>query len=391
MADALLGGIVINEVLADPSGSQNDFDTDGNGTARNTDEFVELFNTSGNPIDISGLELFDPAQGSWFTFPDGTVLQSGGRAVVVAGVQNGGSLPAVGPGNLAFDAGRNNAVLTNSSDTIGLYDPSSNTYIEADYNGGASRAISYPAGATQIGSGDDLGSDIDGFSIQRDPDGSDTVVNDAAPTPGTRNLCFTQDTIFETPDGPRAIEELQPGDLLMTRDRGAQPIRWIWSGTHLSEAIAANPALNAIRIARGALGPNVPSRDIRLSRHHRILLSSKIAARVFGLRDVLVPAKDLLAVPGVDVAPIDGPITYYHILMERHEVLLANGLAAESLFLGDETVKTIPPEALEEIRLLLGSDPIPQPARFLAKGRKARNLVERHILHGRSFLEPSEG
>ncbi len=389
MADALLGGIVINEVLVDPNGSQNEFDTDGNGSARNTDEFVELFNTSDSAIDISGVQLFDPAQGSWFTFPDGTVLQSGGRAVVVAGVQNGGSLPAVGPGDLAFDAGRNNAVLTNTSDTIGVYDPGSNTYIEADYNGGASRAISYPRNAEQIGTGDDLGSDIDGFSIQRNPDGSDTLVNDATPTPGTRNLCFTQNTVFETPDGPCAIESLRPGDLLTTRDRGSEPIRWIWSGTHEPEAIAANPALNAIRIAKGALGPNVPSRDIRVSRHHRILLSSRIAARVFGLSEVLVPAKDLLAIPGVEIAQIDGPLTYYHILMSRHEVLFANGLAAESLFLGDETVKTIPPEALEEIRLLLGSDPIPQPARLLAKGRKARNLVDRHIRHGRPFLELS--
>lgn len=76
MADSLLGGIVINEILVDPNGANN-FDADGNGTAAGTDEYVELYNSSGAAIDISGLQLWDAGVGHWFTIPSGTILQSG--------------------------------------------------------------------------------------------------------------------------------------------------------------------------------------------------------------------------------------------------------------------------------------------------------------------------
>ena len=68
MADALRGGIVINEILVDPNGSIN-FDTDNDGAAFETDEYVELYNASGGPINIGGLQLWDQGLGNWFTFP----------------------------------------------------------------------------------------------------------------------------------------------------------------------------------------------------------------------------------------------------------------------------------------------------------------------------------
>ena len=84
---------MINEILVDPNGAYN-FDTDGNGTASSTDEFVEFYNNSNSAIDISGLEIWDQGVGNWFTFPPGTILQPGAHAMVMAGVQSGGSLPS---------------------------------------------------------------------------------------------------------------------------------------------------------------------------------------------------------------------------------------------------------------------------------------------------------
>ena len=93
---ASLQGIVINEILADPNGAQN-FDTDGNGAADTGDEFVELYNTTGAPVDISGWTLNDADGGSGadFTFPAGTIIPAGGHVVVVQTdiafqLQNGG-------------------------------------------------------------------------------------------------------------------------------------------------------------------------------------------------------------------------------------------------------------------------------------------------------------
>ena len=132
MADTLLGGIVINEILVDPNGATN-FDTDG--TAPATDEYVEFFNTSSSAIDISGLELWDAGGGNWFTFPPGTILQPGGHALVLSGVQSGGALPTGGANDLFFDAGRGTALINNGADNVTLYDPTNDEFVRATFNG----------------------------------------------------------------------------------------------------------------------------------------------------------------------------------------------------------------------------------------------------------------
>lgn len=108
MPDTLLGGIVINEILANPviPGGGGGFDTDGNGTINARDEFLELYNSSAAPINISGVQLWDTNSNLWFTFPPGTTLQPGARAMVIAAVQAGGSLPTGGPDDLFFNAAR---------------------------------------------------------------------------------------------------------------------------------------------------------------------------------------------------------------------------------------------------------------------------------------------
>ena len=387
MADQLLGGIVINEVLVDPNGANN-FDTDGNGTAAATDEFIELLNTSNVAIDISGVELWDQGVGNWFTFPPGTILQPGAHAMVMTGVQAGGNLPTGGADDLFFDAGRGSPFINNGGDNIVVYDPANDEFIQAVYNGDAlddptATYGGFSGTATRVGAGEDFGTDNDGFSIQRSPDGSDTFVNNSTPTPGTTNICFTQGTLFETPNGPRLIEHLRPGDLLMTKDNGPQAIRWIWARHCPVANLRSDPALGPIRVAKGALGAGLPRRDLLVSRHHRLLLCSKIAKRMYGKSEVLAPAKDLTAIKGIDEAPITGNVTYYHILMGRHEILFAEGAPAESLYLGAEALNAITPEARAELRLIFGSEwdsfiETPASARLLVSGQKTRNMAGRH-------------
>ncbi len=399
MADSILGGIVINEILVDPNGANN-FDTDGNGTAAATDEFVELLNTSGAPIDISGVELWDAGNGNWFTFPPGTILQPGGHAMVMAGVQAGGSLPTGGPDDLFFDAGRGSAVINNGGDNVVVYDPGADQFIQATFNGDPqdNPPVDY-AGfsptATRSGAGENFGNDQDGFSIQRTPDGGNTFVNNQTPTPGTSNICFTQGTLFATPFGPRRIETLKPGDLLNTQDHGAQRIKWIWSRKRSAEEIRANAAFRAIRIEKGALGRDLPHETLHVSQQHRVLIASRIAQRMFGVAEILVPAKDLLAVDGVEVARPAHSITYYHILMQQHEILFANGVPAESLYLGKEALEALDPAASDALHRLLGLHKgalrrRPAPARHLTKGRRVHRLVMRHLINGKPFTSVSD-
>ncbi|WP_417807601.1 Hint domain-containing protein [Thioclava sp.] len=404
MADSLLNGIVINEILVDPNGAQN-FDTDGNGTAEATDEYVELYNSSGDPIDISGLQLWDQGVGNWFTFPAGSILQPGAHALVITGVQPGGSLPTGGANDLAFDAGRGTALINNGGDNDTVYDPSNDQFIQATFNGdslddptqGTGGYSGFSTTATRVGSGEDFGNDTDGLSLQRDGDGADTFTSDT-PTPAATNICFANGTWLATPQGDRPISQLRVGDLVLTSDHGEQPIAWLFAKTWTPAEIAASPNLAAVLICKGALGVGMPSRDLRLSQQHRVLVQGIVAKRMFGTDQVLIPAKALLSLPGVMLDQPDTNVTYYHIMLERHEVVFSNGVPSESLFLGDQALHSIPQRALNEICKLLNvsrrnlgksQGPI-SPARAFAKGKRAVRLVERHAKNNRALVERAE-
>lgn len=401
MADILRSGIAINEILVDPNGATA-FDTDGNGTAAATDEFVELVNVTNTSISIAGLQLWDRGSGQWFTFPAGSVLGPGGHALVITGLQAGGSLPVMAAGSLAFSAGRGSAVINNTGDNVVVYDPTANSYIIARFNGVAldnpTLAGTYPgfsSTATRVGAGENFGNDIDGQSIQRAPDGSNVFVNNQAPTPGTFNVCFTAGTRIQTPRGAVAIETLRPGDVVLTLDHGPQRVAWIWADTHSQAALAQNERLRPVRIARHAFGNDLPSRDLLVSQQHRILIASRIAKRMFGAPEVLIAAKHLTGLPDVEIILPDRLITYVHLLFPNHEIIMAEDVASESLFLGPQALRAMDRPALAELELLLGIGdgtlPTPEhiPARLFAVGKQAKALIDRHARNRKPLV--SEG
>ncbi|WP_298259423.1 Hint domain-containing protein [uncultured Litoreibacter sp.] len=384
MPDLLLGGIAINEVLVDPNGANN-FDTDGSGAARGADEFLELINTSGSAIDISGLELWDAGRDNWFTFPPGSILEAGAVAVVVRNVQSGGSLPSVSGDNLAFDADFGSGVFNNGADNLVVYDPVNDEFIQATYNGDTlddpttgPNYAGFSSTATRVGSGEDFGNDQDGFSIQRSGAG---FTNDATPTPGSSNVCFASGTLLETQNGFQTIETLRAGDLVKTRDAGLQPIRWIFA-RHVSRAeVRADETLAPLRIAAATLHPDQST--LRVSRQHRLLVRGKVAQRMFGESEVLVPAKDLLGCSGVALDKPKAAFYYFHVLLDEHHVLNANGVAAESLFLGAETMNILTDAAREELEVLFPQHHEEtlrrefEAARKLRSGARARWMIER--------------
>lgn len=395
MPDMLLGGIAINEVLVDPNGANN-FDTDGDGTARGRDEFIELINTSNAAIDISGLELWDAGRDNWFTFPSGTVLEPGAVAVVVRDVQAGGSLPSVSGDDLAFNAAFGLNVFNNGGDNLVVYDPANDEFIQATYNGDTlddpttgSTYAGFSSTATRVGSGEDFGTDQDGFSIQRSDTG---FVNDEAPTPGSANVCFASGTLLETPDGFAKIETLRVGDLVNTRDAGFQAIRWLFARRVSPLELLRNPNLAPIRIDGQALGYRHVQGALRVSRQHRLLVDGMIAQRMFGEDEVLVPAKDLLGCKGVTYETPDQAFYYFHVLLDDHQILNANGVAAESLYLGQESLKAMSDAALEELDILFPD--IHQKAmsrsfttaRPMTSGPRARNMVKRYAKNSKTAL-----
>lgn len=218
-------------------------------------------------------------------------------------------------------------------------------------------------------------------TLEYNPDGS-LPLDDDDVVP-----CFTRGTMVATPHGLVAIETLKPGDLVLTRDHGAQPLRWVGSRRLDAVDLRHRPKLRPIRIRAGALAPSIPAEDLLVSPQHRMLVQSKIAQRMFGAPEVLAAAKQLLELDGVDIAEDVDSVEYFHILFDNHEVVTANGAESEALYLGPMALKAIGSVAAAEIMALfpelLEEGFVPVSARHLVPGRLARKLVARHIENGK--------
>src|SRR5690606_8831731 len=93
--------------------------------------------------------------------------------------------------------------------------------------------------------------------------------------------------------GEVAVENLRPGDLVMTRDHGAQVLRWVGRKELSRDDLAMDARLQPVLITAGALGAGLPAQDMRVSRQHRMLVTGPRAELLFGSDEVLVRAEHL--------------------------------------------------------------------------------------------------
>lgn len=127
--------------------------------------------------------------------------------------------------------------------------------------------------------------------------------------------CFTRGVQIETPTRPVLIENLSVGKIILSQSGVPCEIYWIGSRFITHTQLSANPKLRPVRITAGSLGHGLPERDLLVSRQHRMLISSKIAKRMFGSAEVLVPAIKLTALPGIYVDETVTEVEYFHILL----------------------------------------------------------------------------
>lgn len=207
----------------------------------------------------------------------------------------------------------------------------------------------------------------------------------------TMIMCFVRGTMIETDCGPRMIEDLHVEDLVMTRDHGLQPIRWLGSRVLTEEQLRTTPEFRPIRLREGCLGQGRPWTDLTVSPHHRILVRTKIAERMFGNRETLIAAKDLCSIDGIDLVDGVRQVEYFHMLFDRHEIVWANGAETESLFVGPVIMNELGAKARAEILALFPElrhrQATPTPARHLVTGRRARKLVYRHRRNDKPLLD----
>jgi Hint domain len=146
---------------------------------------------------------------------------------------------------------------------------------------------------------------------------------------GSGHNCFLKGTRIRTAEGEREIEDLAIGDLLPTVLGGLRPIQWIGRYS-LKKSDSAKPwAKDAlpVRIARSALGPNVPHADLYVTAAHSLLIDG-----------VLVPAEMLIN--GATITryePEGGELEFFHVKLESHDAVYAEGVPAETLLHVDES------------------------------------------------------
>jgi Ca2+-binding RTX toxin-like protein len=146
--------------------------------------------------------------------------------------------------------------------------------------------------------------------------------------------CFVSDTLIQTPAGPRPVQSLRAGDLVLT-DQGPRPVIWSGKRSLLADELAASPELCPVHFATGAIGNDHP---LRLSPQHAVPLP-----RADGTL-ALVRAKHLAegGLPGTRIARGARGVTYHHILLDRHALVLAAGAKVESMYPGPHILGLLP-------------------------------------------------
>ena len=132
--------------------------------------------------------------------------------------------------------------------------------------------------------------------------------------------CFVAGTRIATPAGHRQIETLHPGDLVLTRHDGPQPLC-----RTLRQQMPATGPLAPIRIAAHTFGDHG---TLFVAPHHRILICDPLAELLFGGPEVLVAAHDLVNDHSIRICE-GGRVDYVHILFDRPQVIWAEGVLTE--------------------------------------------------------------
>ncbi|MTE00730.1 hypothetical protein GIY56_10550 [Paracoccus sp. YIM 132242] len=399
--DTVIGGLGADSIAGD-AGSDTLYGDDSLGT-----------NTAGGADTIDGGADADGVFGGFGTDSlaggtgSDTVNGGAGNDVLGGGALSGGTFAdddtadtltggdgfdrfIVGNGDLISDfgtTGGNPGSGTDTADLSGYYNVANLAIINAARTAAGEQPYKTPLRWLRADQADGTLNDINtanGFGSTftlRIQNGGAAVAGTALTLETVNVVCFADDVLIETQGGPVRAGDLSVGTLVQTRDAGLQPIRWIGRRTLDGADLAARPQLRPVRIRKGALGAGIPQADLVVSPQHRILVRSRIAQKMFGAPEVLVAAKQLLTLDGIDIADDLDRVTYVHFLFDDHQIVISNGAETESLHTGAQALDSVGPAAREEILAIFPElrEGTERPgARMLTSGRMGRKLAIRH-------------
>lgn len=157
-------------------------------------------------------------------------------------------------------------------------------------------------------------------------------------------LSFARGTLITLASGRQMpIEALAPGDLILTRDHGAQALRYTGRAT-----LRAIGSFAPVVITAGALGN---SGDLIVSQHHRMFLYQSQRLTGLATSELLVQARHLVDHSHIFIR--EGGFTdWFSLIFDQHEIIYAEGIPAESLMVNDATVSRLPPDLAAEVKSL---------------------------------------
>jgi hypothetical protein len=290
------------------------------------------------------LATFNGADGS---DPDRLIIDAAGNLFGTTdyGGAYGGSGPFEGYGTI-FEISHVNGSYASSPNTLFNFDGSNGAF-----PGGASGLIADAAG--------DLFGTTVGVFNPGSGYGNGTVFEFT--DSGFQVPCYCPGTLIRTTRGQKRVEKLEIGDKVMTMTGIARPIKWIGRRSYGGRFIIGRKDILPICIKAGAIGNNVPKRDLWISPHHAMYLEG-----------VLIEAKDL--VNGVSVVQAEQveKVEYFHIELETHDIIVAEGALSET-FIDDDSRGMF--HNAHEYRALY-SDEIARPASYCAPRRDEGFAVE---------------
>jgi len=141
-----------------------------------------------------------------------------------------------------------------------------------------------------------------------------TITGDPLP------VCFGAGTLIATPEGEKAVETLEIGDMILTDDGKTVPVKWL--GRQTVMPIFAGERARPVRVSAGALGNGLPHTELVLTADHALIIDG-LAINAGALVNGTTITQDAF-----DSLP--ERTTFYHVETEGHMVILANGSAAET-------------------------------------------------------------
>ncbi|MGN7773496.1 Hint domain-containing protein [Phyllobacterium sp. 22552] len=251
---------------------------------------------------------------------DGTSLEIQ-AAAISASLLDGTTvdfLNANGNGHFIYDSGLLNIALSSPPDIVNVDNGDRVTVIGSASVQQSGNTVTFygPLGILQP---------IASYDI---PAGATYTYSNATDTLTFLTPCFVRGTLIATPDGEIAVERLKAGTVISSLNNGAVAVKWVGNRSIDPKTLDKPRNDLPIRILAGAIAEDMPSRDLYVSPDHCMFVNGS-----------LVPAKLLINGTTVNQPITLNPVDYYHIELEQHDVIWANGAMAETyLDLGNRHV-----------------------------------------------------